>query len=351
MRDELIPQSTPDHDTKLTRRDLFRRAGFATGGALLLGVPGFLQGWTSEAQAALKPAYTTSTVALELDGIFAGFLTSVEGGNAFAEILAEPVGPDLIQRKRPGPVRFEDLIIEVPFDRDAKPLNDWITATLTANPVQHDGAIIFADFNLIEVKRLEFFNATLTEVTVPAADAADGKNPALLTLRLTPQTTRLAGGTGKKLSDRRLKSKAVLAGNFRLNVQNLEQACKRITKVSPISAKRALSGAPMGQEKFRQAPSAGGVLDCSKVSITLPEADAGPFYSWFDYTVVKGQPDAERSGLLEWLDPTSKTVLASVQLGGLGIVRYAPEAAEAGTEARGSVVQIEMYCETMNILI
>lgn len=337
--------------SNLSRRDLFRRAGFATGGALLLGVPGFLQGWTSEAQAALKSTYTTSTVALELDGIFAGFLTSVEGGNAFAEILAEPVGPDLIQRKRPGPMRFEDLIIEAPFDRDAKPLNDWITATLTTNSIQHNGAIIFADLNSTEVKRLEFFNATLTEVTLPAADAADGKKPALLTLRITPQTTRLAGGTGKKLSGLGLKSKSVLAGNFRFNVQNLEQACNRITKVSPISAKRALTGAPVGQEKFRQLPKAAGILDCSKVSITLPEADAGPFYKWFDDTVVKGRPDDERGGLLEWLDPTLKTALASVQLGGLGIVRYAPEKAGASVEARGPLVQIEMYCETMNIVL
>lgn len=355
MSDESTPQPTPTPDMNLSRRDLFRTAGLATGGAMLLGLPGFLQGWTSEAQAALKPTYTTSNVALELDGNFVGFLTSVEGGNAYAEILADPAGPDLIQRKRPGPVRFEDLIIEIPLDRYVKPLNDWITATLTANSIQHDGAILFTDFNFVEVKRLEFFNATLTEVTLPAADATDGKRQALLTLRITPQTTRLTGGSGKKLSSLGLKSKAVLAGNFRFNVQNLEQACKRITKVSPISAKRVLIGAPVGQEKFRQ-PSSAGILDCSKVSITLPETDAGPFYKWFDDTVVKGRPDMgrpddERGGLLEWLDPTLKTVLVSAQLGGLGIVRYAPEKAGAGAESRGPLVQIEMYCETMNIIL
>ena len=46
---------------------------------------------------------------LELDGIFVCSLNSVDGGNAFADIVPEAVGPDMIQRKRPGPVRFEDI--------------------------------------------------------------------------------------------------------------------------------------------------------------------------------------------------------------------------------------------------
>jgi hypothetical protein len=344
---DLSADPNPHH---LSRRDLFHTLGLATGGVMLLGLPRFFGGWTDRAEAGVLARPSTSNLMLELNGAPAGFVGTVQGGNAFADIIAEPAGPDLIQRKRPGPVRFEDLVIDVPLDRDAKPVIGWITDTLTKGPIQHNGAIVFADFNLTEVKRLEFFNAVLTEVTLPAADAADGKKPALLTLRITPQSTRLAGSTGRKLSALKPPSKAtVLAGNFRFNVQGLEQACKRITKVTPISAKLVLASAPVGQEKFRSAPS-GGLLDCSKIGITLPEADAGPFYMWFDETVVKGRPDAERGALLEWLDPTLKTVVASAQLGGLGIVRYAPEKAEAGAEARGPQVQVEMYCETMLLI-
>ncbi len=341
-------ESRHPKNSGFSRRDLFRTAGMAAGGAMLLGLPRFLGGWTDNAEAGMVASPSTSNLMLELNGQPAGFVRTVQGGNAFADVIAEPVGPDLIQRKRPGPVKFEDLVIDVPVDRDAKSLNSWITETLTKDPIQHNGAIVFADFNFAEVKRLEFFNAVLTEVTLPAADAVDGKKAALLTLRITPQTTRLAGGAGKKLPALGSKSKGVLASNFRFNVQGLEQACKRITKVDQITAKRSAAGASVGQEKFRQ-PSAAGPLDCSKVSITLPEADAGPFYQWFDDTVLKGRPDGERPALLEWLDPTLQTVLATVQLGSLGIVRYAPEKADAGAEARGPRVQIDMYCETIDL--
>ena len=45
--------SSPDRIVPdLTRRDLFRTVGLATGGAMLLGLPKFLGGWTSEAEAA-----------------------------------------------------------------------------------------------------------------------------------------------------------------------------------------------------------------------------------------------------------------------------------------------------------
>lgn len=92
-----------------------------------------------------------------------------------------------------------------------------------------------------------------------------------------------------------------------------------------------------------------GVLDCSPVVIRLPEAYAGPFYKWFDDTVVKGMQVGEMSGQLTWTDQTgAKAGNVSVQLGGLGIVRYALEPATAKS---GSVVRVEMYCETMHVSI
>jgi len=332
-----------------SRRDLFRTIGLATGGAMLLGLPKFLGSWTAEAEAAIKgSALSPGRVGLELDGTFMCFLNSVEGGNAFADILPEAVSPDMIQRKRPGPVRFEDIVIEVPLGGNAKPLASWITETLTKGSTPRNGAIVYADFNNTEVKRLEFSNAILTEVIVLAASAAEGKKPAALTLRIVPQTTRLVGATGKVLAALGVKSKNIASGNFRFNVQGLEKSCGRVSKVDSIVARRATQGTAVGQERLKQ--SAPGVLDCSIVRIALPEADAGPFYQWFDDMVLNGKNGAERAGLLEWLDPTLTTVVASVQLAGLGIVRYAPEPINVGAERLGQV-QVDMYCESFNITI
>ena len=339
--------SSPDRIVPdLSRRDLFRTVGLATGGAMLLGLPKFLGGWTSEAEAAISSQYVPPKVGLELDGAFVTFLLSMEGGNAFADIVPEAVGPDMIQRKRPGPVRFEDLVITVALGNVSKLLSNWITDTLAKGSAPRNGAFVYADLNFIETKRFEFFNAILTEVTVPAADAIAGKNAAALTLRIAPQTTRLAGGTGKTLTFPQGKTtKGILSNNFRFNVQGLEQACRRISKVASIVARRPVAGAVVGVDKFMQ--SAPGVLDCSIVRITLPEADAAPFYQWF----VNGKPGDERAGVLEWLDVTLTTVIASVQLNGLGIIRYAPDPINAVSGGNPGLVQIDMYCESINLNI
>lgn len=337
----------------LSRRDLFRTAGLAAGGAMLLGLPTMLSGVISPAEAALRKGATSMTnTTLELDGQFDGFVSNVDGGGVFADIINEPLGQDVIQRKRPGPVRFEDIVIDIPLQNVEKALSSWITETLTKNAAPKSGAIVYADVNYNEVKRLEFAGALLSEIALPDADAQGSKEAALLTLRLTPQSTRLAGGKGKLASVPGTKAKQILSSNFRFNVQGLEKSCGRIVSVESIVLKRAVAQTPPGQEKFRQQSAAAGALDCSKVTITLPEADAGPFYAWFDDMVIKGRPGTERAGLLEWLDHSMKTVLSSIQLGGLGIVRYAPDPIKAGTQEKlGGLVQVDMYCETINLTL
>ncbi len=338
------------NDSGLSRRDLFRTAGLVAGGAMLLGLPKFVGGLSTEAQAAERPSFSAGALFLELDGQPAGLIRSVEGGAAFASVLAQAPGPDGIPRKRPGPVQFEDIVIQVPLGDESKPLADWIIEALTNTPALRNGAIAYTDVNFNEVKRLEFFNTLLTEVALPVADARE-KTPASLTLRLTPQSIRLTGGSGKPVkASVGTKSIPVLAGNFRFNVQGLENACGRISKVESITAKRAVLRAETGQFRDSQKQSVT-PFDYSNVGIFLPENDSGPFYAWFDEMVLKGKADAERAGLLEWLDPTFKTVLASVQLGGLGIIRYAPEPVKPGSAERTGLVRVEVYCETFKLAL
>lgn len=315
---------------------------------MLLGWPKLVDQWVDQAEAAMQ-AMTASNLFLELDGSVVCLLRSAEGGNAFAEVLLEPPGPDLIARKRPGPPRFEDLVISFSPSSDTKPLTSWIGDMLTKAPAARNGAVVYADANFNVVKRLEFVNAALSEVILPKIDAAD-PNIVAITLRLTPQSTHLGGGSGKAPSMLSSKTKSLRVSQYRFNVQGLEAACGRIAKIESLTARRGTPSVPPGQDKFRQALPAGNVLDCGLVSITLPEPDAGPFYSWFDDMVLKGNPGAERGGLLEWLDPSGKPSL-SVQLGGLGIVRYAPLATKLDAGIKSPMVQLDMYCQTMSLLM
>jgi hypothetical protein len=119
--------------------------------------------------------------------------------------------------------------------------------------------------------------------------------------------------------------------------------------VHPLITRRFTGSNSVGEFRLPNNPL--GSWNCANVSVILPEADAGPFYQWFDDLVMKAKPGSERSGLLEWVDRSMK-VVASVQLGGLGIIRYAPEPVSLGPSQKiGGMVQVDLYCETMKVLL
>lgn len=325
-----------------SRRDVLRGLGFSAGGLLVLGSP-------LKALAALATKATMGGggfALLELDGSTT-FLSAVEGGNAVAEVVLEQ-GPELLPDKRAGSVEYEDIALKLPLNVSPA-LLAWINSTLVKGPSAKSGAIIYADFNNIEWKRLEFSNAVISEVGVPSLEASS-KNSTPMTLRLAPAATRWTGGSGKPVANAGPKATRI-GGDFRLVIPGLEAAAPFIRKIEGLSAKRIAPGSVGTSVRSKWLGSGG--LDMQNIKLYVSEANAVPFYSWFDGAVIKGggrAPDAERTGRLELLTPTLATVVASVELKGLGIVRYAPEPFEAGAE-KNSGVQIDLYCEQMQLAL
>ena len=60
---------------------------------------------------AVQRTYTAGKFALELDGLFAGWVFSTEGGNATGDVVVEKVGEDHIERKHIGGVKYEDITV------------------------------------------------------------------------------------------------------------------------------------------------------------------------------------------------------------------------------------------------
>jgi hypothetical protein len=320
--------SKPDHQPHqgLSRRDLFRTAGLATGGAMLLGLPQLISGLVTKAEAAPLPSYDVVDYALELGGDFAGYIDNYSGGNAFAEIALEPEGLDMFQRKRPGPVRFEDITLTLNWTSIRKPLSLWITESLTKTPTLRNGAIVFYNTaTSLPVKRLEFFNATLSEVMVPPLIPSVERPDTILTLRITPQSTVFAKpvNLSSYASSYGYKS---LPLHFSFMVQGLESTSPYIQSVAGIGVKR------IGAQKF----------DCSMMRIELPAQESSQFYEWFHTMVIRGNAAAQRGGQLIILNTENKP-LGSVQLGGLGIVGCA-----LGGQDKNHMAYIDMYCETIN---
>src|SRR5258707_506290 len=86
-------------------------------------------------------AIPQTRLALELNGVLAGWIQSFEGGMATAEVILEkPVGGQII-KKHLGPPQYEDITITFGPGM-TKEFYDWIKASFNGHPVPMDGAII-----------------------------------------------------------------------------------------------------------------------------------------------------------------------------------------------------------------
>jgi hypothetical protein len=278
--------------------------------------------------------YSAGKVLLEIQGKAAGFLYSVDGGEAFADAVNEDPPVDGVILKHPGPVRYAPIVMTCGTGMTTS-FYDWIAQVVKGTQAPRDGALVFLDYTFTEVLRLEFTQALATEVAFPAGDGAS-KEPAYLTLTIQPQVThRHKGHAGTKHAGVFGKAqKKWLAANFRFDIGQL--ATKKVLRVEPIVVTQ-----PLGP-----GPALSGPVDVSAVVFSVPESDADPVYAWHEDFVVQGNngPEQERSGVLRFLDPNYKDVLFRIDLGHLGVLRVAPERHEANAQVI-SRSHVEMYCE------
>lgn len=291
-----------------------------------------------------KRSYTAGKFALDLDGDFAGWIQSVEGGQASADVVVEKVGADLIQHKHIAGVKYEDISVNCGTSM-SKSFYEWIQASLDHQVKRvNSGAIITADFNMKEVGRLNFFQALITEVGFPALDASS-KEAAKMTVKFAPEYTRQQAKTGGAVQSQLGKGqqKKWLPSNFRLQIEGLDDACRHVNKIEGLTIKQKVVENPVGELRDYQKEPAH--IEFPNLVITSSEAYADKVYQWHEDFVIKGNNDnsKEKTGSLTYLSSDLKE-LFTLEFYGLGIFKLTPEKVEAGSENIRRV-KWELYCE------
>src|SRR5437588_2334025 len=227
--------------TKHTRRSFLERTIQGTAIGAGLTAVGSFSAPLGEAQVAgatnNQRAYTAGRYALYLDTAMAGWVQSVEGGNATSDVVVEKLGPDHIQRKHLAGVKYEDIAIHCGAEM-SKAFFDWIKATVGRSYTRRNGAIGIADYNLKETARMSWVNGLISEIGFPALDAAS-KDAARLSVKFAPEYTRLTQGAGAVTSPgKAVMEKKWLSSNFRLQIAGLD--CTRVNKIEAFTIKQAV---------------------------------------------------------------------------------------------------------------
>ena len=199
-----------------------------------------------------------------------------------SDVIEEKLGAGRIAKKHIGNIKFDDVTVRVGFSM-SKAIYDWISASWDDHYQRKNGAIHAADSKKNVKHTLEFFNALLTETTIPACDASS-KEPAYLTLKFAPELTRSQLGTGKLEGAAEKKQKLWTPSAFRLAIDGLP--CNRVSKIESLTIKQLVTESAIGDIRdYEKEPAK---LEIPNLKITFDEADIGPWSDWFDHFVVQG---------------------------------------------------------------
>jgi phage tail-like protein len=291
-------------------------------------------------------------IAFELDGEFVGWVNSVEGGEAVADVVTEKQGSDGIARKHISGVKYEDITVTCGFSM-SKAIYDWIASTFDHKHTRKSGSIVTVDYTQHKHEIRSFANALITEIGFPALDASS-KDAAKMTLKFAPEYTKSESNSGRWFGEPGVspKQKLFQPSNFRLTIDGLEQACAKVSKIDAITVKQTAVTDAVGEERdYEKEPAK---LEFPNLKITLDAFYAEDFLKWHEDFVIKGNSQQEKGGTLEYL-AADMTSLFTLNFYGVGIFK-AKRSKQSDTEQKATTLTPEMYCETIkfwmpNILV
>lgn len=283
--------------------------------------------------------FTASQLGLELGGVSQGRLHSADGGDAFGEVVSEPLGGNQYHRKHLGRVGYDDFTIEADFASLGLDLSQWVVDTLGYQRPRRTGDILSADFSGHVGAKRHFTNALITQVTIPSCDAT-AKEPGFLSVAFAPEVATDAAPTGT-LTAPLSKGRPWVRSNYRLEIDGLD--CTRVSKIDAITIRQSTDSA-VGDVRF---PTDTGAVEFSDLIVTLGLSSVTSWKTWFDDFVIAGNCDNlhERSGKLTLLSSDLATELAVLQLHNIGIYRLDPDGEPGGALPRAHAA---LYVEQMN---
>ena len=291
---------------KATRREFLSQTvvGAMGAGMALTAVPNHLA-------AQVGRSYQQAKHGILLDGVMAGWLAAVESNHILG---GSSGGGNPLQKTSTGG-RYEEIVVHCGTGM-SKAFYDWLKSATQKQSLRKSGAIVACDYNETERSRIEFTNATISEIGFPALDGAS-KDPAMITIKFSPESTHfITKPAGKLSAPLNPKQKNWLASNFRLQIAPMD--CAYVSKIDAITIRPNAGSTPIGGFGINTKPAA--ATDVPALGITMAAAKADSLNQWYaECALGKIGASTKRAGQLDYLAPDLQEALFTLKFGNLGI--------------------------------
>jgi hypothetical protein len=296
-----------------------------------------------------KKAYTAGHFSFHLDdrsSESSAWLKSVEGGAVKGSVVTENVGNDQLMFRHLSTIEVEPITVEVAISA-ARPLLKWIQDSWKRERFsRRNGAVVHGDFSYKSKIEQWFYEALIAEVSFPALDAND-KDPAYLNVKLHPERIELKNGSGDiRGNEGQRKGKMWTPAMFELDIKGID--CTRVSKIDAITVKQSITQMYTGANRYPELEPTG--IEFPNLTLYVTEAYAQDFVEWHKKFVVQGakDPEQEKTGHINFLDPSGNRILFSINLNRVGISSLTVEKSEANAEALKRV-KVELYVDSLEL--
>jgi hypothetical protein len=288
----------------------------------------------SAAHAQLRDrSYATRGSALEVDGKAIGTMQSVEGGYAKADVVALSVATEEYPLKHVANVRFEPITVR----GDVNSLAD-LAKKAFEKPSAVSGRLMTMGMTGKSIASLEFFNAIPTRVVIADLDASS-KDACSIEITLTPERTRRVEGGGAGGAQMMGKQERCVRSNFTVKIPGV--VTTGVMKVENLAMSREVTADNLGSQRIEtKNPTKPSIPN---VVLTVSDATAKDFWSWYDSFLIKGDngQDKERTIDVQLTSPDLKSVVLTLQGTGVGMVAMRPLTGSGGEGV--AKVEVELY--------
>src|SRR5512146_1398835 len=137
-------------------------------------------------------SHTAGRFALEVGNYNVGFLKKFSGMAMEADIVANDLGPENVQKKHVANIKWTAGKATVGIGM-GKGMYEWIKQSFDKAYAPRHGWLVSGDFNYKAQTRLNFEDALITEVTVPKLDGSS-KDAAYFDVTFEPERVRWEKG-------------------------------------------------------------------------------------------------------------------------------------------------------------
>jgi len=290
-------------------------------------------------------SYSASLFGLDLGGKMAGYLKKITPPEMKGDKVEHKTGHLLKTSKAISNYSHGDFSFSCAMNM-GKDLQDWIKASFDSAHRYVDGALLIANFDGEEQRRINFQQALITECSFSNLDATS-KDAVYVDVKCQAEHVRNVKGSGKIATATGSRAKDWMCSNFKIEIPGLD--CTTVSKVElPKFTQKVTQDAVGHMREQSYIPTS---VDLSDLTVTFAPGPAGKVEDqwmaaaekWF----IAGETLEEQhlNITITFFAPNQTTILGEITYGGCGWLSMKPGDLERGEKTRTNTAKF--YVETV----